>query len=80
MTLGDEEARRRGVQKSILERASPPSFDVAVEMEERDRWRVHLDVGTAVDTILAGQLGRGNKPGCPLRAQLLYVYVYVGDG
>ncbi|GLC35861.1 hypothetical protein PLESTM_000376400 [Pleodorina starrii] len=54
VTLGDEEARRRGVQKSVLERAAPPTFDVAVEMEERGRWRVHLDVGSAVDTILAG--------------------------
>ncbi|GIL64841.1 hypothetical protein Vafri_18713, partial [Volvox africanus] len=54
VTLGDEEARRRGVQKSILERAAPPTFDVVVEMEERGKWRVHLDVGAAVDTILAG--------------------------
>ncbi|EFJ43037.1 hypothetical protein VOLCADRAFT_66371 [Volvox carteri f. nagariensis] len=54
VTLGDEEARRRGVQKSILERAAPPTFDVAVELEERGRWRVHLDVGGAVDAILAG--------------------------
>jgi hypothetical protein len=36
--------RRRGVQKSILERAGPPTFDVAIEMLERGKWRVHLDV------------------------------------
>ena len=54
VTLGDEEAKRRGVQKSILERAAPPTFDVAVEMEERGRWRVHLDVAAAVDSLLAG--------------------------
>ncbi|KAG2437959.1 hypothetical protein HXX76_005574 [Chlamydomonas incerta] len=54
VTLGDEEAKRRGVQKSVLERAAPPTFDVAVEMEERGRWRVHLDVAAAVDTLLAG--------------------------
>ncbi|GIL98814.1 hypothetical protein Vretimale_4013, partial [Volvox reticuliferus] len=59
VTLGDEEARKRGVQKSILERAAPPTFDVVVEMEERGKWRVHLDVGAAVDTILAG----GEAPG-----------------
>lgn len=45
VTLGDDEARRRGVQKSILERAGPPTFDVCVEMLERGRWRVHADVG-----------------------------------
>lgn len=46
---------RRGVQKSILERAAPPTFDVAVEMVSREQWRVHLDVGLAVDMLLAGQ-------------------------
>lgn len=45
VTLGDEEAKRRGVQKSILERAGPPTFDVAVEMLERTKWRLHMDVG-----------------------------------
>jgi len=54
VTLGDEEAKRRGVQKSILERGSPPTFDVAIEMESRDRWKVHLDVAYAVDQVLLG--------------------------
>lgn len=55
VTLGDEAAKRRGVQKSVLERAAPPTFDVCVEMVERNRWRVHADVGAAVDSILAGE-------------------------
>jgi hypothetical protein len=55
VTLGDDEAKRRGVQKSILERAAPPTFDVAVEMESRDRWKVHLDVAYAVDQLLQGK-------------------------
>jgi len=38
VTLGDEEARRRGSQKSVLERKAPPTFDIAVEMLERQRW------------------------------------------
>jgi stage III sporulation protein SpoIIIAA len=54
VTLGDYAAKRRGIQKSILERAGPPTFDVCVEMLERGRWRVHPDVGLAVDAILAG--------------------------
>ena len=58
MTLGDEAAKRRGVQKSVLERAAPPTFDVCVEMVERHRWRVHEDVGAAVDAILAGAAWR----------------------
>jgi hypothetical protein len=42
---GDDEAKRRGVQKSILERAAPPTFDVAVEMLERTRWCVYTGEG-----------------------------------
>ncbi|KAF5830043.1 single-stranded nucleic acid-binding R3H domain-containing protein [Dunaliella salina] len=59
VTLGDEEARKRGVQKSILERGGPPSFDVAIEMLARSKWRVHLDVGQAVDMVLAGGQAAG---------------------
>ncbi|WIA34853.1 hypothetical protein OEZ86_013151 [Tetradesmus obliquus] len=55
VTLGDDEAKRRGVQKSILERAAPPTFDVAVEMLERNKWHVYADVAAAVDALLAGQ-------------------------
>jgi stage III sporulation protein SpoIIIAA len=54
VTLGDEEARRRGVSKSVLERQGPPTFNVAVEMLAIGRWRVHLDVAAAVDALLAG--------------------------
>ncbi len=55
VTLGDEEARRRGTQKSILERKSPPTFDIVVEIQDRDRVAIHPDVGEAVDAILRGQ-------------------------
>ena len=54
VTLGDDEARRRRVQKSVLEREGPPTFGAAVEMVDIGHWRVHLDVGVAVDTLLAG--------------------------
>lgn len=52
---GDDEAKRRGVQKSILERAAPPTFDVAVEMLERNKWQVYADVAVSVDALLAGE-------------------------
>jgi stage III sporulation protein SpoIIIAA len=55
VTLGDEEARRRHTQKSILERKAPPTFDIVVEMQERDRVTVHPDVGQAVDANLHGR-------------------------
>jgi stage III sporulation protein SpoIIIAA len=54
VTLGDEEARRRHTQKSILERKSPPTFDIVVEIQERDRVALHPDVGEAVDALLRG--------------------------
>jgi len=55
VTLGDEEARRRHTQKSVLERKAPPTFNIVVEMQERDRVTVHPDVGQAVDAILHGR-------------------------
>ncbi len=55
VTLGDEEARRRGTQKSILERMSPPTFDIVVEIQERDRVAIHPDVTEAVDAVLRSQ-------------------------
>jgi stage III sporulation protein SpoIIIAA len=54
VTLSDEEARRRGTQKTVLERRAPPTFDVLVEIQTRDRLAVHMDVGEAVDTFLRG--------------------------
>jgi hypothetical protein len=56
VTLGDEEARRRHTQKSILERKSPPTFDIVVEIQERDRVAIHPDVGEAVDALLRNAL------------------------
>lgn len=55
VTLGDEEARRRGTQKSVLERKAPPTFDVMIEIRERDRLAIHLSVADTVDAILRGQ-------------------------
>jgi len=55
VTLGDEEAKRRGTQKSILERVSSPTFDILVEIQERDKVAIHKDVASAVDSILRGE-------------------------
>lgn len=54
VTLSDEEARRRGTQKTILERKGPPTFDVAIELQDRDRLAVHHDVAEVVDQLLRG--------------------------
>jgi stage III sporulation protein SpoIIIAA len=54
VTLGDDEARRRRTQKSVLERKAPPTFDVVVEIQDRDRVAVHSDVAETVDTLLRG--------------------------
>jgi stage III sporulation protein SpoIIIAA len=54
VTLGDEEARRRRSQKSILERKAPPTFDVIVEIQDREKVLVHSDVAETVDAMLRG--------------------------
>ena len=54
VTLSDEEARRRGTQKTVLERRSPPTFDVLVEIGERDSVVVYPDVAAAVDALVRG--------------------------
>ncbi|MDQ6694715.1 MAG: AAA family ATPase [Chloroflexota bacterium] len=56
VTLGDEEARRRGTQKSVLERKAPPTFDIIVEILDRERVAVHRDVAEVVDSLLRGEL------------------------
>ncbi|NJN80076.1 MAG: AAA family ATPase [Anaerolineales bacterium] len=52
VTLSDEEARRRGTQKTVLERRAPPTFDVLIEIQHRERFAVHLDIMSAVDALL----------------------------
>lgn len=52
--LGDEEAKRRRTQKAILERKAPPTFDIAIEIRERDTFAIYHDVAKAVDSILRG--------------------------
>jgi stage III sporulation protein SpoIIIAA len=54
VTLSDEEARRRGTQKTVLERRAPPTFDVLVEIQQRDRLAVHMDLAASVDSLLRG--------------------------
>lgn len=54
VTLSDEEARRRGTQKSVLERKAPPTFAVLVEIQARDRVAIHRNIGEAVDALLRG--------------------------
>ncbi len=54
VTLSDEEARRRRTQKTVLERRSPPTFDVLIEIQTRDRMAVHPDVAASVDALLRG--------------------------
>ena len=54
VTLGDEEARRRGTQKTVLERKAPPTFDVVVEIQSWQQVAVHENVADVVDMWLKG--------------------------
>ena len=55
VTLGDDEARRRKTQKTVLERASDPTFSIAIEMNTRTKWFIHPNVSLTVDSLLRGQ-------------------------
>lgn len=55
VTLGDDEARRRGTQKTVLERKAPPTFDVLVEIQSWDQVTVYADVASAVDSLLRAE-------------------------
>ena len=63
VTLSDEEARRRRTQKTILERRAPPTFDVLIEIQDRQRLLIHYSVAESVDAMLRGR---------PLQAELRY--------
>src|SRR5574340_971570 len=54
VTLSDEEARRRGTQKTVLERKAPPTFDGVIEIQDKDRFAVHPDIMNSVDSLLRG--------------------------
>lgn len=54
VTLSDEEARRRRTQKTVLERKAPPTFDVMVEIQDKDRLAVHHNLARVVDAFLRG--------------------------
>lgn len=56
MTLGDEEASRRGVQKTVLERKGPSTFTCSVELISKTELRVHPSLEATVDAILSGSL------------------------
>jgi len=55
VTLGDEEARKRGTQKTVLERKAPPTFDTVIEIRDIEVLAIHHDVAETVDAILLGQ-------------------------
>jgi stage III sporulation protein SpoIIIAA len=61
VTLSDEEARRRRTTKTVSERKAPPTFDIVVEMLDRNDVIVHRDTGSAVDALLRGRPQRGER-------------------
>jgi stage III sporulation protein SpoIIIAA len=54
VTLSDDEAKRRGTQKSILERKSYPAFEIIIEINHQNSWTIHEDVKNSVDFFLRG--------------------------
>lgn len=54
VTLSDDEAKRRGTQKSILERKAYPAFEIIIEINQQNSWTIHEDVKNSVDLFLRG--------------------------
>lgn len=55
VTLGDEEAKRRGSSKSILERKASPTFRVGIEIHDARTWIIHENIENSIDLLLQGQ-------------------------
>jgi hypothetical protein len=64
VTLSDEEAKRRGTRKTVLERKAPPTFDVVIEIQDRNRLAIHAPVDEVVDAML-----RGHEPKPEIRVR-----------
>ncbi len=58
VTLSDDEAKRRGTQKTVLERKAPPTFDIVIEIMEQEQMAIHHDVAATVDQMLRGRAPR----------------------
>ena len=58
VTLSDEEARRRGTRKTVLERKASPTFDVVIEIQDRNRLAIHAPIAEVIDAMLRGQQPR----------------------
>src|SRR5438093_3758922 len=72
VTLSDEEARRRGTQKTVLERKAPPTFDTLVEIRNREELAVYHDTASVVDAFLRG---RSTRPEVRMRSESGYEVV-----
>src|SRR4029078_3811888 len=72
VTLGDEEARRRGTQKTVLERKAPATFDTLIEIRARDEFAVFHDTASVVDAHLRG---RSTRPEVRVRKEKGYEVV-----
>ena len=70
VTLGDEEARRRGTQKTVLERKAPPTFDTLVEIRTRDEFSVFHETASVVDAFLRGRSIAARRCACARTADI----------
>jgi len=61
VTLSDDEAKRRGTQKSILERKAYPAFEIIIEINQQNCWTIHEDVKTSVDLFLRNNFNIGQS-------------------
>lgn len=71
VTLSDDEAKRRGTQKSILERKAPPAFQIAIEINKQNLWTIHENVDESIDLLLRGNFVTTQKRELVLREKTI---------
>ncbi len=74
VTLSDDEARRRGTQKSIIERKAYPAFEIIIEINHQNSWTIHEDVQKSVDLFLRGNFTTGQIRKFSLTEQIKIKY------
>lgn len=61
VTLSDEEAKRRGTQKTILERKAYPTFEIVIEINQSNFWTIHENISYSVDLLLSNRYGNEQR-------------------
>lgn len=78
VTLSDDEARRRGTQKTILERKFLPAFPIAIELNDKNFWTIHEKVEDSIDRLLQRQESKSQSRSITKEGRMQIKYSCIG--